>query len=482
MAKHCPITFGTSGWRGVIARDFTFENVRIASLAIARYLQEKGLKDKGVVVGYDTRFLSEAFAKEAAGVLALEGIPTFFCDKPTPTPVIAHEILRREAAGGVNITASHNPPIYNGLKFSPEWGGPALPETTGRLESIAQEIYSKAPEVSLLPFDEALKKGWTTLIDPSEDYFNKLDSFLDIGEIQRAHPKVLVDVLNGTGAGYLDRYLQTRGIEAKIRRSHPDPTFGGMAPEPAPQELVDTMSIVKEEGFDIALATDGDADRYGIVDRGGVFVVPNIFFGLLFHALVSFKANEGDAARSVATSHFIDAVAQLHGRKVTETKVGFKYLGQILKEGDILLVGEESAGLSIKGHVPEKDGILACLLALETACKAKSSLESLKSEVWEKTGPFLTNRINIPFDPSRQETLEKLLRDVPDKIAGAKVVSVNRLDGTKWILEDGDWILLRPSGTEPIVRVYLESRSEDRLRALESSSRKLMEDLWTQRP
>jgi alpha-D-glucose phosphate-specific phosphoglucomutase len=482
MTKTCPIIFGTSGWRGIIARDFTFDNVRIASLAIVRYLQEQGLKDKGVIVGYDTRFLSEAFAKEVAGVLAIEGIPSFFCDKPTPTPVIAHEILRRGVAGGINITASHNPPSYNGLKFSPEWGGPALPETTERLEAIAGEIYAKAQGVALLPFDEALKKGWITLIDPSQDYFNKLDSFLDIGEIQRARPKVLVDVLNGTGAGYLDRYLLMRGIDTQVRRSHPDPTFGGMAPDPAPQELTDTIRIVKEEGFDIALATDGDADRYGIVDRGGTFVVPNTFLGLLFHALASFKGLKGDAARSVATSHFMDAVAQLHGRKVTETKVGFKYLGQVMKEDGVLLVGEESAGLSLKGHVPEKDGILACLLALETVCRAKSSLESLKDQVWQKTGPFFTNRINIPFNPKMGEVFKKLLQDVPDEISGVRVVSVNRLDGTKWMLEDGSWILLRPSGTEPIIRVYLESRSEARLLTLESSCRKIMEDLWKPRP
>ena len=479
MPRMCPITFGTSGWRGIIADDFTFANVRVAALAIGCFLKEKGMQGRGVVVGYDTRFLSEQFAKEVAGILAYEGVACFMCQKPTPTPVISHEILRRSAAGGVNITASHNPPSYNGLKFSPEWGGPALPETTQRLESLAKEIYARDPSISTLNLKEAENKGLFVPIDPSEAYFSTLDTFLDIGVIQRAKPKVLIDVLHGTGATHLDRYLATRGVEVQVRRANPDPTFEGMAPEPAPEELAETIRIVQEQGFDVALATDGDADRYGIVDKGGEFVLPNVFLGLLFHELISQKGLKGDAARSVATSHFLDAVAKLHGQNVIETKVGFKYLGQALWEGRALLAGEESAGLSLKGHVPEKDGILACLLALEALCRNAVPLKTLQERLWKQTGPFFTSRINLPFDSVKANTLQQILREVPKEVAGVRVVSESKLDGTKWILEDGGWILLRPSGTEPVVRVYIEARSEGHLRALEAHAKELMGALWT---
>ena len=482
MPRPCPITFGTSGWRGIIADDFTFANVRIAALAIACFLKEKGMQGQGVVVGYDTRFLSEKFAKEVVGVLTHEGVACFVCQRPTPTPVIAHEILRRSAAGGVNITASHNPPIYNGLKFSPEWGGPALPETTQRLEVLAQEIYARDPSISTLDLEEAATKSLFVPIDPSEAYFATLDTFLDVGVIQRAKPKVLVDVLHGTGAGHLDHYLTTRGVKVQVRRANPDPTFDGMAPEPAPEELAETVRIVQEQGFDIALATDGDADRYGVVDKGGTFVLPNVFLGLLYHELIAQKGMKGDAARSVATSHFLDAVAMLHGQRAIETKVGFKYLGQALWEGRALLAGEESAGLSLKGHVPEKDGILACLLALEAVCRNAVPLKSLQESLWLQTGPFYTSRVNLPFESAKADALQNILEEEPKELAGVRMASVSRLDGTKWVLEDGSWILLRPSGTEPVVRMYIEARSEQHLRALEAHARELMGALWTSRP
>ena len=478
MVDTCPISFGTSGWRAIIAKEFTFSNVEIVSLAIATYLEEKGLKEKGVVVGYDTRFLSGEFAKCVVEVLAAFNIISFMVSLPTPTPVIAHEVLERGAAGAINITASHNPAYYNGIKFSSEWGGPALPETTEKLEFLIKELYSMHNRVKSIPIEDVKKKGLVEYIDPRKAYFKKLDRFIDTECIRKANLSIIFNALHGTGAGYLDSYLERCGVTLNKVRTNPDPWFGGMAPEPSLDELDDVIRIMRQEAVDIAIATDGDADRYGIVDKGGIFIDPNVFLGLLYHYLLTEKGFNGDAARSVATSHFIDAVANLHGRSVIETKVGFKYLGQLLAKRKVVLAGEESGGLSVLGHVPEKDGLLACLLALEITARNKMSLRDYKTKIEEHTGKFFAKRLNIPFNLSLKKDLMVALSNVPSNIGGVAVTETIRLDGTKWICLDKSWIMIRPSGTGPLIRVYIEASEQERIESLETFCQDFISKLW----
>jgi phosphoglucomutase len=461
------IKFGTSGWRGIIADDFTFSNVRIVLQAISNYIKSAGLAGKPVVVGYDTRFMGDSFSEEAVKVLAANGIKTLLCKRDTPTPVIAYEIIKKKAAGGINFTASHNPCYYNGIKFSPEWGGPALPETTKKIEKEISRI--KEADVKTIGFDEAKAKGLVKMLDPQKSYLNALKSKLDTKALADSKIRLAIDTLYGTAAGYIDRFLDEIGVKYEIIHNYRDPYFGGESPEPSEKQLKELINMVKaKKNVNLGIATDGDADRFGIVDRNGRFIEPNIIIALLLDYLIETRGLKGGVARSVATTHFIDAVAKRHNRKVYETPVGFKYIGELLSEGKILIGGEESAGLSIRGHVPEKDGILACLLVAEMVASKKKSISELTDELYKKVGKFLTKRVNLHLTEDMKQHFMKKVKTPPQNIAGKKVVKVDRTDGTKLILEDGSWLLMRASGTEPVIRLYVESDSQ---KGLEKVSR-----------
>jgi phosphoglucomutase len=474
-----PIKFGTSGWRGIIAEDFTFAAVRAVSHAIADYIADQGAgaRERGVVVGYDTRFLSEAFAAEAARVLAARSIRAFLCGRDTPTPVIAYEILRRGTAGGIIVTASHNPPEYNGIKFSAAWGGPALPEATKQIADRANAILaasrpSEAPAMSLA---EAEARGILRRIDPRPDYLERLRVLLDLETIRRARLKVVVDPLYGSARGYLDDLLREAGCEVSVLHAWRDPCFGGHAPEPSEENLRELASRVTETGAHLGLATDGDADRFGLVDADGTFVEPNYFLGLLLHHLLTARGWTGGVARSVATTHLVDAVARQRQMPIYETPVGFKYIGELIARDQVVLGGEESAGLSVKGHVPEKDGILACLLAAElVATRGRARLKDLLQDLYAEVGTFLTKRLNYHLESRLVAGLQERLKDPPRRLADTAVVEVNRLDGVKMILEDGSWLLLRPSGTEPVVRLYAEAPTPRQVEALIAEGKALI--------
>jgi phosphoglucomutase len=473
------ITFGTSGWRGIIARDFTFGGVRAVSQAIGEYVtaQESGAKTRGVVVGYDTRFLSEAFAAEAAGTLAAQGIRVFLTDRDTPTPVIAYEIIRRQAAGGIIITASHNPPEYNGIKFSAAWGGPALPAATKEIETRANAILAElegtgAPGTSL-PDVEGSRL--VERIEPREAYLARLRALVDLPTLHRARLKVVVDPLYGCGRGYLDRLLQEAGCQVILLHDQRDPYFGGRSPEPSAEGLRELASRVVASSAHLGLAVDGDADRFGLVDADGSFLEPNYFLGLLLSHLVKARGWTGGVARSVATSHLVDAVARHLRIPVFETPVGFKYIGELIAQDKVVLGGEESAGLSVKSHVPEKDGILACLLAAElVASHGGRRLADLLKALYAEVGTILTRRLNYHLPPGAVVELRAKLEEPPKRLADRAVIQVNRLDGVKMILEDGSWLLLRPSGTEPVVRLYAEASTEPRLDAIVAEGQRLI--------
>ena len=462
------LQFGTSGWRAVLAEDFTFENVRVVARAIARFVRHRAERPR-LIVGYDTRFLAETFARESARILAEEGVDVLFCTEPVPTPVLAYAIVAERAQGGMNITASHNPPEYQGIKFSTEDGAPALPEVTRAIEEEIERI--RRGEGGRSPRSGA--PGRILALDPRDGYLRDLATKIDVSAIARARLRVAADLLWGTARGYLDRALREAGCEVHVLHAHRDVLFGGGAPEPSAARLRALSETVASGGFDLGVATDGDADRFGIVDRGGAFVTPNQVLALLFDYLCDTRPWAGGVARSVATSHQVDRAARHRGRPVYETPVGFKYIGELLKAGKIIIGGEESAGLSIHGHYPEKDGILAALLAVEAVARTGASVGEQLDQLYARDGRLWSGRIGIALtEEARARLHEKLQADPPADFFGRRIREVNRTDGLKLLFEDDSWVLLRLSGTEPLVRCYAEATSEADLEVLLEQGRR----------
>ncbi len=460
------IKFGTSGWRGILAEDFTLANVRVVTQSIADNLRAAGEAGKGVVVGHDSRFFGERFARETARILAGAGVKAFVCNRDTPTPVIAFEILRRGAGGGINFTASHNPHEYNGIKFSPSWGGPALPETTADIERRANAM---AGEICYrdMPLDQAVRSGLVEEIDPMPAYLDALRGKVDLAAIGRSGLTLVVDPMYGAGRGYLDTLLVEAGLMVQTINNHRDPYFGGLPPDPSKTHINDLIVRVKgDPKVVLGLATDGDADRYGIIDSDGSFIEPNYILALLYDYLLRRKGEKGDAARSVATSHFVDAVAAHHGFRVRETPVGFKYIGEFIRDNQIVIGGEESAGLTVRGHVPDKDGILACLLVAEMVAVEGKSLNALLADLYRRVGEFHTDRRNLRLSQELEAGYANRMRNLPATLSGRKVLEVITVDGIKLLLEGGGWVLFRKSGTEPVVRVYAEAGSAAALNEL----------------
>jgi phosphoglucomutase len=445
------IHFGTSGWRGVIADDFTFGGVRRASAAIAGHVSALK-KNPKLVVGHDTRFFSPEFARTAAGVLTQNGCAIVFCPEPTPTPVLAHAIIHNKYDGGVNITASHNPAAYNGLKFSGPDGGPALPDITKDIEKRA----------AALPDDDEAHFQDTPddfeRIDPRGPYFEQLKKMIRFDVLAKAKGNFAYDAVHGCGAGWLDRILTGHGMTVESIRIKRDVLFDGTGPDPSEENLAPLKKLVLDKKSLAGLATDGDADRFGILDRDGTFVQPNHILGLVFDYLLETRGEKLGASRSVATTHLIDAVARLHGVKAYETPVGFKYVGPLLRAGKIALGGEESAGMTIHGHLPEKDGILACLLVAEMIAARQKSLGDQLRDLFRRVGAeFWPVRENLHLPAEAQAKLPDRLRENFSEFAGHKVAKIDRTDGLKLIFDDGSWILMRPSGTEPVARIYTEA-------------------------
>jgi alpha-D-glucose phosphate-specific phosphoglucomutase len=469
------IKFGTSGWRGVLAEDFTFANARLVCQAIADYLKEQGLGSRGVVIGYDTRFQSEAFARAAAEVMAGNHIPCYCTTRDCPTPVVSFAIREGNHAGGINITASHNPPEYNGIKFSPASGGPAPEAVTQPIEISANKL---APgDVKTMPLEQARSQGLITDIDPRESYFRHLRSLLDTEALRRAGLKVVVDVLYGTGRDYLDAFLREAGVEVEVIHGYRDPYFGGHRPEPSAEYLSELAARILAAGAHLGLATDADADRFGVMDGAGQYYEANMILALLFDYLVETRGWEGGVARSVATTHLIDRVAAQHGRPVYQTRVGFKYLGEYILKDLVVMVGEESEGFSMKHHLPEKDGILAGLLVAEMVAKKGQGIPQLLQELFARVGPVYNRRVNLSLPPDAKERLMERLGQPFTTFAGLKVAQHVTIDGHKFILEDGSWVCFRPSGTEPVVRFYLEASSPEALERLLKAGKTLLQEL-----
>jgi len=470
------IKFGTSGWRGIIAEDFTFTAVRALSQAIGEYVWAQGsdARERGVVIGCDTRFLSEAFGAQVARVLAAQGVKAFLCERDTPTPVAAFEILRRRAAAGVVVAGGHTPPECNGIKFSTAGGGSALPEDTQRIEERANTLLG-GPRVAEIPSSEAEARGLIERINPRDAYLDHLQSLVNLETIREAPLKVVIDPLYGCAQGYLDTVLRNAGCDVRVLHNWRDPNFGGLAPEPSEARLQELAFQVVDASAHLGLATDGDGDRFGLVDADGTFVEPNSFLGLVLRHLVTVRGWTGDVGRSVATTHLLDAVARRLGLRIHETPVGFRHLGERMAKGGLVMGGEESGGLAVTGHIPERDSILACLLAAEViASRGRARLHALLQELYADVGTFLTKRVDYHLPQGVVDALQERLRQPPGSVAGLAVIDVNRLDGVKMILEDGSWLLFRLSATEPMVRLYVEAATQGQLMRLVTAGEALI--------
>ena len=463
------IRFGTDGWRAVIAREFTFANVAAVAQGIADTVHERGTAERGVIVGYDPRFLSEQFAAEVAAVMAGNGIHSWVSDRDTPTPVLAHAVLTHKAAGAVILTASHNPPVYHGIKFVPEYASPAFPDVTDRIEAHTAEALADAARIKR---DESGRLVET--FDPRPAYLAKLAEEIDFDAVRSAKLKVKVDCLHGAARGYLDVALQQAGCEVEAFRTDRNPLFGGEMPDPSAERLRPLAERVVADAAHLGLAADGDGDRFGIVDSSGVFLTPNQVIPLVLWHVQRTRFPDGTAVRTVATTHLVDAVADHLGLGIQETPVGFKYIGRALRETDAIVGGEESGGLGIRGHVPEKDGILAGLLVAEMVAKTGQSPLQTLQQIQREVGVFLSKRLDIHVADT-SALMKHVLENPPGRIAGCQVVNTVTVDGLKLIASDGRWMLLRPSGTEPLVRVYIEAHTPEDLAAMEAEALKLVQ-------
>jgi phosphoglucomutase len=453
------IRFGTSGWRAIIADEFTFANVRKVTEAICQYLKENfgdESQQQTLIVGHDSRFMGEKFTSVAAEIARQKGFRVLLCENPTPTPTISHAIRKEKAAGGINFTASHNPPEYQGIKFSTADGAPALPEITKRIEEIIQNT----------PQATDRDGGSIESYDARPAYLDDLKTKVRFDQIAAGKGKFAYDALWGTGRGYLDKILRDNGLEVETIHDWRDVTFGGRSPEPGASHLDELRETVLRNGCLLGVATDGDADRFGVLDSNGTFIEPNQLIAILFDYLAESRGWNLGIARSVATSHLVDRVAAARNLPVYETPVGFKYIGELINKDEITLGGEESAGLSIRGHYPEKDGILACLLAVEAVTVRQKSLTEQLNELFEKIGRLEAGRIGVKLTPEVAAKLKEKLAHEPSRIGERPIEKINRMDGVKFIFADGSWMLMRPSGTEPLVRIYAEANTQGDLEVL----------------
>jgi alpha-D-glucose phosphate-specific phosphoglucomutase len=457
------IKFGTSGWRAVVAEEFTVENIRRAVTGIARYVAAEKPKGARLVVGRDPRFMGEMFGDIAAGILEAHGVQPLVISDPAPTPAISWEVMRRMADGAINFTASHNPPEYNGIKFSTPDGAPALPEVTKKIEAEIAKIDHAEPT------GEAKVKRES--IEVKSHYLARLAEVVDLAAIKKSGVKAVFDPLWGAARGYSDSILRDAGIGVATVHDYRDVLFGGHAPEPDGHLLNDLRAKMKETGAKIGIATDGDADRFGIVDEDGTFISPNYIIGLLFDYLVETRGWRNGVAKSVATTNLINALADYHKVELYETPVGFKYIGELIKQDKIAIGGEESAGLTIRYHVPEKDGVLAGLMCCEMVAKRGKSLGAQLKELFVKVGSFYPERQNFRLTDQEKSKFTVKLQANPSDFAGHKVAKIVRTDGLKLVLDDGSWVCYRVSGTEPVVRAYTEARNESEVEQLSAAAK-----------
>lgn len=451
-----------------MAEEFTFANVRRAVTGIARYVVSQKPAGARIILGRDPRFLGETFCAMAADILAAHGVTPLVITDAAPTPAISYEVIRSKADGAINFTASHNPPEYNGIKFSTPDGAPALPDVTKRIEAEIQNLTTEDTEGTEKGKGEKTARHEIEVRGP---YLARLKEIVDLDAIRTTGLKVAFDPLYGAARGYSDALLRDAGISVATVHDKRDVLFGGHAPEPDDHLLNDLRAKMRETGARIGIATDGDADRFGIVDEDGTFIAANYVLALLFDYLVESRGWKNGVAKSVTTTNLVNALAKHHGVELHETPVGFKYIGELIKKDRIAIGGEESAGLSIRHHVPEKDGVLAGLLCCEMVARRNQPLGEQLRQIFVKVGSFYPLRENFRLTPEIQQKFTTKLGTEPHQFAGRVVAEIVRTDGLKLVLDDGSWVCYRLSGTEPVVRVYSEARDAGDLEQLSAAAK-----------
>jgi alpha-D-glucose phosphate-specific phosphoglucomutase len=471
--KDNPIKFGTDGWRGIIARDFTFDNVRVCAQAVADYLKESSLANRGMIIGYDNRFASEDFAAAVAEVAAGNGIKAYLCPKATPTPVISYGTMAKQAGGAVIITASHNPAIWNGFKYKTQDGAGAPDEVTAKIEKNISRVLVTG-KVEQLPLDEALKQGLAGYLDLTPIYEKQISKLIDLNELRRAKLKVVIDSMYGAGAGYLRELLGGGAIEVIEINGERNPLFPGIQPEPIAANLVKLATMVREQGADVGAATDGDADRLGIMDEKGGFLTTQQVFALLCLYLLEVRSERGPIVKTITATSMLYRLGEIFDVPVYETPVGFKYVAPIMMAENALIGGEESGGFGFRGHAPERDGILSILYFLDLMIKMGKNPTQLIDYLYSKVGTHHYNRVDIKFPaPQRQAIINRVKQKPPEEIDGVKVDKFDTMDGYRFILSDNSWLLIRFSGTEPLLRVYAESSTPARVEKMLGAGREI---------
>jgi alpha-D-glucose phosphate-specific phosphoglucomutase len=470
-----PIKFGTDGWRGIIADDFTFGNVRICAQAVAEYLKKSRLNKRGLVIGYDTRFASEDFAAAAAEVIAGNDIKVHLCLKPAPTPVVSFAVPATKSAGAIVITASHNPGSWNGFKYKSQDGASAPDEIISQIERNIASLTRRGGGVKRLALEKALKKGIVDYVDPSPVYFEHLSHLVDIDELRRQKLNILVDPMYGAGIGYFKTALQGGNLKITEINAERNPSFPQIQPEPIAKNLTKLSRLVVEQKADVGLATDGDADRIGIIDERGQFLTQHQVFALLCLYLLEVRGERGAMIRTLTSTTMISRLGKLFDVPVYETPVGFKYVAPLMMEKNAIIGGEESGGYGFRGHVPERDATLAGLYLLDFMVKTGKTPSQLLNYLYSKVGPHYYDRRDFHISAAkRQAILHRLSSSSPDTVAGLKVTKVDTTEGFRFFLGDESWLLIRFSGTEPLVRIYAEAESLERARELLDEGEKLI--------
>ena len=470
------IKFGTDGWRAVIAETFTFQNLRLVSQALADYLLEvTGAENPEIVVGFDTRFLSDRFGAEVARVMAANGITAHLARADAPTPAISYNIVHKQAAGGVMITASHNPPRYNGFKVKAAYGGAASKQ---QIDSIERKLFAVHERIgpNLMDYQQALDKGLIRRFDPAWPYYEHLTTNLvNMDIISNGELRVVADSMFGSGRGVFREVISR--TRTRINELHDDlhPGFGGIHPEPVAKNLKELIATVQNENAHFGLATDGDADRIGAVDDCGNFVNPHTIMALVVRYLVERRGMTGAIAKTISSTLMLNRLAKKFGLELHETPVGFDVIAQLMMNNDVLLGGEESGSISIKGHIPEGDGILMGLLLMEIVADAGVPLSELIADLQRVAGPTAYRRDDLRLQQfiSKKEMVTRLVESAPTHIAGESVIRVDSYDGVKYHLADDSWLLIRPSGTEPVLRLYAEAGTDTAVCALLEQAREL---------
>jgi alpha-D-glucose phosphate-specific phosphoglucomutase len=462
-----PIKFGTDGWRGIIAEDFTFNNVRICAQAVAGYLKQHRLDKRGLVIGYDTRFASEEFAAAAAEVMAGNDIEVHLCVKPAPTPVVSFAVPATKSAGGIVITASHNPGLWNGFKYKSQDGASAPGEVTSEIEESIASLTSREVSVKRLALDKAIKKGVIDYVDPSPVYFEHLSRFVDIERLRRQRLSILVDPMYGAGIGYFKAVLQGGNLKVAEINAERNPAFPRIQPEPIARNLTRLSRSVVARKADVGLATDGDADRIGIIDEKGRFLTQHQVFALLCLYLLEVRGERGAMVRTLTSTMMVSRLGNLFNVPVYETPVGFKYVAPLMMKKNAIIGGEESGGYGFRGHVPERDAILAGLYFLDFMAETKKTPSQLLNYLYSKVGSHYYDRRDFHISVVERKTiLQGLSSSRPERLAGSKVTKWDTTDGFRFFLGDESWLLIRFSGTEPLVRIYAEAESMERAREL----------------